>query len=64
MKINLVAVGTKMPAWVTQGFDEYSKRLPRECQLQLVEIPAAKRGKTAQPEHCLLYTSPSPRDRG
>ena len=50
MKINLVAVGTKMPAWVTQGFDEYSKRLPRECQLQLVEIPAAKQGKTAQPE--------------
>lgn len=50
MKINLVAVGTKMPGWVTQGFEEYSKRLPRECQLQLVEIPAAKRGKTAQPE--------------
>lgn len=50
MKINLVAVGTRMPAWVTQGFEEYSKRLPRECQLQLLEIAPAKRGKTAQPE--------------
>lgn len=50
MKINLVAVGTKMPAWVTQGFEEYSKRLPRECQLQLIEVAPAKRGKTAQPE--------------
>jgi 23S rRNA (pseudouridine1915-N3)-methyltransferase len=50
MKINLVAVGTKMPAWVTQGFEEYSKRLPRECQLQLIEVAPAKRGKNAQPE--------------
>jgi len=50
MKINLVAVGTKMPAWVTQAYEEYSRRLPRECQLQLVEIAPAKRGKTAQPE--------------
>lgn len=50
MKINLVAVGTKMPAWVTQAYEEYSRRLPRECQLQLVEIAPAKRGKSAQPE--------------
>jgi 23S rRNA (pseudouridine1915-N3)-methyltransferase len=50
MKINLVAVGQKMPSWVSQGYEEYSKRLPRECQLNLVEIAAAKRGKTAQPE--------------
>ncbi|MEC9314055.1 MAG: 23S rRNA (pseudouridine(1915)-N(3))-methyltransferase RlmH [Pseudomonadota bacterium] len=50
MKINLVAVGTKMPGWVTQGFEEYSRRLPRECSLHLQEIAPAKRGKTAQPE--------------
>ena len=49
MKINLVAVGNKMPTWVTQAFDEYSRRLPRECQLQLVEIAPARRGKNAQP---------------
>jgi 23S rRNA (pseudouridine1915-N3)-methyltransferase len=50
MKINLVAVGNKMPVWVTQGFEEFSRRLPRECQLQLLEIAPAKRGKNAQPE--------------
>ena len=50
MKINLIAVGNKMPTWVTQGYEEYSKRLPRECQLNLSEIAPAKRGKTSQPE--------------
>jgi 23S rRNA (pseudouridine1915-N3)-methyltransferase len=49
MKINLVAVGNKMPTWVTQAFDEYCRRLPRECQLQLLEIAPARRGKNAQP---------------
>lgn len=36
-----------MPDWVKSGYDEYVKRLPRECRLQLVEIPAGKRGKGA-----------------
>ena len=36
-----------MPAWVTQGFQDYAKRLPRECELILKEIPAGKRGKNA-----------------
>ncbi|ODN42770.1 23S rRNA (pseudouridine(1915)-N(3))-methyltransferase RlmH [Piscirickettsia litoralis] len=45
MKINLIAIGKKMPAWVKAGFDEYARRLPVGCALQLVEIEAAKRGK-------------------
>lgn len=49
MKLNLLAVGTKMPAWVTDGYQEYAKRLPRECQLILQEITPAKRGKTGHP---------------
>ncbi len=36
-----------MPAWVEQGYSEFSKRLPKDCQLELVEIPLAKRGKNA-----------------
>ncbi len=43
MKIKLIAVGTKMPAWVVTAFKTYSQRLPRECQLELLEIPVAKR---------------------
>ncbi len=47
MRIYLIAVGTRMPAWVTQGFEEYARRLPADCALQLVEIAAGKRGKNA-----------------
>ncbi len=36
-----------MPEWVKTGYAEYAKRLPRECQLMLHEIPAGKRGKNA-----------------
>ena len=39
-----------MPAWVNQGVEEYSKRLPRELQLDWREIPLARRGKDSQAE--------------
>jgi 23S rRNA (pseudouridine1915-N3)-methyltransferase len=44
MRVALVAVGQRMPGWVTDGFNEYSKRLRPRLPLELVEIPAAKRG--------------------
>lgn len=47
MNIHLIAVGDKMPRWVQDGFDEYARRLPGECTLRLIEIPAGKRGKNA-----------------
>ena len=47
MRITLIAVGTKMSNWVEQGYQEYARRLPADCALQLVEIPAGKRGKGA-----------------
>lgn len=45
MKIHLLAIGTKMPNWVTLGFAEYQHRLPAKCSLHLKEIPAEKRTK-------------------
>lgn len=36
-------MGTKMPSWVDTAFDIYAQRLPRDCSLELIEIPAAKR---------------------
>jgi 23S rRNA (pseudouridine1915-N3)-methyltransferase len=45
MQIHLIAVGTRMPAWVTSGYEEYVRRMPHECELRLVEIPLSKRGK-------------------
>ncbi len=47
MQIHLISVGQKMPSWVKQGYEEYAKRLPRECELVLKEIPAGKRGKNS-----------------
>lgn len=45
MQIHLLAVGNRMPAWVNTGYEEYARRLPHECRLNLVEIAPAKRGK-------------------
>ena len=53
MKLQLVAVGTKMPAWVTTGFQEYQRRFPRDLPLELIEISAGKRSKNADIERIL-----------
>lgn len=42
MKLRIVAVGTKSPAWVQTGYSEYAKRLPPELKMQLVEVSAPK----------------------
>ena len=47
MQISLVAIGQKMPEWVNQGYEEYARRMPPECQLQLIEIPLNKRSKSS-----------------
>ncbi len=45
MKIRLIAVGTKMPSWVQEGFAEYTKRMPHDCRIELIELPIGPRGK-------------------
>ncbi len=47
MDIHLISVGTRMPKWVDDGYQEYARRMPRECGLKLVEIAAGFRGKNA-----------------
>lgn len=47
MRIQLIAVGTKMPSWVEQGYQEYARRFPADMPLKLLEINAGKRGKNA-----------------
>ena len=48
MKLIIVSVGHKMPDWITQGFNEYAKRMPREVKIELLEIKPEPRttGKT------------------
>ncbi|UXY15686.1 23S rRNA (pseudouridine(1915)-N(3))-methyltransferase RlmH [Chitiniphilus purpureus] len=50
MRLIVIAVGHRMPAWIEAGFAEYSKRLPREFALTLIELKPDKRsgGRTAQ----------------
>lgn len=47
MKIQLIAIGTRMPTWVDQAYAEYAQRMPHQCKLELIELPAKKRGKNA-----------------
>ncbi|MBB3140100.1 23S rRNA (pseudouridine(1915)-N(3))-methyltransferase RlmH [Halomonas organivorans] len=47
MRVRLLAVGTRMPDWVTRGVEEYRKRLPRDFALELEEIAPGPRGKNA-----------------
>ena len=48
MKLLIVSVGHKMPDWITAGFNEYAKRMPRELKIELVEVKPEPRtsGKT------------------
>ena len=48
MKIVLAAVGTRMPRWVDEAFEDYAKRLPSACRLTLREVPTAYRGSAAR----------------
>jgi 23S rRNA (pseudouridine1915-N3)-methyltransferase len=45
MLIRILALGNRMPSWVNEGYQEYAKRFPPSCTLELVEIPAEKRTK-------------------
>ena len=69
MRFWLVTVGHKMPDWITAGFNEYAKRMPREAKIELLEIKPeprttgknvaqimeaeAQRILAALPQHCL-----------
>jgi 23S rRNA (pseudouridine1915-N3)-methyltransferase len=50
MKLQILAVGHKMPDWIATGFDEFAKRMPPELRIELREIKPEPRttGRTAQ----------------
>ena len=53
MRLLIVAVGTRMPAWVTQGYEEFARRMPREMALELIEVKAEPRS-SGKPVAALL----------
>lgn len=50
MKVKVIAVGSKMPQWVETAVAEYSKRLPKDCALEVIEIAPGHRGKGTNKE--------------
>ena len=50
MKLVLVAVGQRQPAWADAAYDDFAKRFSAECRLELKAVKAEPRtnGKTVQ----------------
>lgn len=55
MKIRILTIGQKMPAWVLTGFEDYFKRIQPFVQTQVIELPMAKRGKNDSEADILKY---------
>jgi 23S rRNA (pseudouridine1915-N3)-methyltransferase len=53
VKLRIVALGHRMPAWVAAGYDEYARRMPRDCALELVELKPAARADGKSPAQLL-----------
>lgn len=47
MRVHIIAVGNKMPKWVSTGCEEYLRRFPSDVSVSIIEIPPGKRGKNA-----------------
>ncbi len=45
MKLFILAVGHKMPSWISDGFSEFSKRMPAHMKLQLKELQPEVRSR-------------------
>ncbi len=50
MKLHLVSVAQKVPAWVASGYADYAKRLPAQLKPTLHELAPAKKAGSADIE--------------
>lgn len=44
MRVTILSVGHKMPAWIQEGFREYTRRMPPEIRVELTELKPEERG--------------------
>jgi 23S rRNA (pseudouridine1915-N3)-methyltransferase len=44
LRVTILSVGHRMPAWVQDGFHEYTRRMPPEVKVELVELKPEERG--------------------
>jgi len=54
MELVVACVGTRMPAWVADGWQEYGRRMPPHMPLRLVEVAAA--GKAGAGREAIVET--------
>ena len=47
MQIHILTIGKNMPSWVTEGYEEYTKRMPADYRVNLIEIASEKRTKNS-----------------
>ena len=47
MKLILIAVGPKMPAWAQSAFDDYAKRMPSELKVDVKTVKVAHRAQSS-----------------
>lgn len=67
MKFKLLAVGSRVDAWIDKGFNEYARRLPKDSPLELITVAAAaRRGQPVEKlmadEGARLLAKVTPRD--
>ena len=65
MKLDVVSVGTRMPSWLLEGWQDYARRMPPHMPLQLIEVDAAhpNKPKGAEVEADRLLAKCPPRSR-
>jgi 23S rRNA (pseudouridine1915-N3)-methyltransferase len=42
VRVRIVAVGTRMPEWVTQAYEDYTRRMRSSMRIDLEELPVGK----------------------
>lgn len=44
MRVTILSVGHRMPAWIQEGYQEYTRRMPPEIRVEMVELKPEDRG--------------------
>ncbi len=49
MRLWVLTIGSKMPAWVEAGVAEYTARMPPQLRVEWRALPLARRGRSGDP---------------
>ncbi len=52
MRVRILAVGTRMPEWVTTAYEDYTRRMRKDMRVDLEEVPVG-RAKTDEEKRLL-----------